>query len=102
MFTDDTVMSLAVKYAVDHQMPFEKAMKTIGRVYPDCGYGGRFYDWMFRTDSSINDIEVLEGNIPNKQLKMVLGWAAFHQDELKENWALAEKQQELFSIDPMK
>ena len=51
---------------------------------------------------SINDIEVLEGNIPNKQLKMVLGWAAFHQDELKENWALAEKQQELFSIDPMK
>ena len=30
------------------------------------------------------------------------GWAAFHQDELKENWALAEKQQELFSIDSMK
>ena len=26
-------------------------MKTIGRIYPDCGYGGRFYDWMFRTDS---------------------------------------------------
>ena len=51
---------------------------------------------------SINDIEVIEGNIPNKQLKMVLGWAVIHQDELKENWDLAERQQELFPIDPIK
>ncbi len=51
---------------------------------------------------SINDIEVLEGTFPKKQLKMLLGWAAFHQEELKENWELAAKQQELFAIDPMK
>ena len=49
---------------------------------------------------SIRDIEVLEGEMPNKQLKMLLGWAALHQDELLENWALAEKNQELFPIDP--
>ena len=42
---------------------------------------------------SIRDIEVLEGEMPNKQLKMLLGWAALHQDELLENWALAEKNQ---------
>lgn len=51
---------------------------------------------------SIQDIEVLEGELPNKQLKMLLGWAAFHQEELMENWLLAEAQQELFSIDPLK
>lgn len=51
---------------------------------------------------SIRDIEVLDGSLPNKQLKMLLGWAAFHQDELLENWALAEQQQELFPIDPLK
>lgn len=51
---------------------------------------------------SINDIEVLDGNIANKQLKMLLGWAALHQDELLENWKLAELKQELFSIDPLK
>ncbi|MDD7275055.1 MAG: DUF4160 domain-containing protein [Treponema sp.] len=34
---------------------------------------------------SINDIEILEGQIPSKQQKMVLGWAAFHQSELLEN-----------------
>lgn len=51
---------------------------------------------------SIRELEVLEGTMPSKQLKMLLGWAAFHQDELLENWALAEKNQELFEIAPMK
>lgn len=50
---------------------------------------------------SIRDIEVLEGAMPNRQLKMLLGWAALHQDELLENWALAENNQELFPIDPL-
>ncbi len=40
--------------------------------------------------------------MPNKQLKMLLGWAAFHQEELLENWALAEQKQELFPIEPLK
>lgn len=51
---------------------------------------------------SIQDIEVLEGSFPSKQLKMLLGWAAFRQEELIENWELAKAQQELFAIEPMK
>ena len=51
---------------------------------------------------SINELEVIDGTIPSKQLKMLLGWAAFHQEELKENWFLAEEKQELFAIDPLK
>ena len=50
----------------------------------------------------IRTIEVLDGEMPNKQLKMLLGWAAFHQEELMENWELARQQQELFSIEPMR
>jgi len=50
----------------------------------------------------INEIEVLSGSIPNKQLKMLFGWAALHQDELLENWSLAEHRKELFEIDPLK
>ncbi|MDO4920258.1 MAG: DUF4160 domain-containing protein [Phascolarctobacterium sp.] len=50
----------------------------------------------------INSIEVLDGGLPNKQLKMLLGWAAFHQEELLENWELATKMQELFSIEPLR
>lgn len=51
---------------------------------------------------SIQEIEVIEGSFPNKQLKMLLGWAALHQDELAENWELARKQMELFPIDPLR
>lgn len=51
---------------------------------------------------SINDIEVLEGSLPNKQLKMLLGWTALHQEELIENWQLAEQKQDLFPIEPLK
>lgn len=51
---------------------------------------------------SINEIEVLEGELPSKQLKMLLGWAAFRQDELRENWELARQRKELFAIDPLK
>ena len=51
---------------------------------------------------SITDIEVLEGSLPNKQLKMLLGWTALHQEELLENWQLAEQKQDLFPIEPLK
>ena len=51
---------------------------------------------------SIEELEVLEGTMPSKQLKMLLGWAAFHQEELRENWELAREQQELFAIEPLK
>lgn len=34
---------------------------------------------------SIEELEVLEGTMPSKQLKMLLGWVAFHQKELREN-----------------
>lgn len=51
---------------------------------------------------SIRELEVLEGSIPSKQLKMLLGWAALRQDELMDNWELAERKQELFAIEPLK
>ena len=50
---------------------------------------------------SINDIEILEGELPSKQQKMVLGWAAFHQSELEEDWELAAQKQDLFPIAPL-
>ena len=54
-FIDDSIMSLAVTKALleckeDCSNLSEKAveyMQSIGRNYPNCGYGGRFYGWMF-------------------------------------------------------
>ena len=57
-FTDDSVMTCAVAQALmDSKDDFsdlsEKtaaAMQRIGRRYPFCGYGARFYGWMFSND----------------------------------------------------
>ena len=53
-FSDDTVMTLAVAKAINETEDIEflkkevtTIMQKIGRQYPNCGYGGRFYNWMF-------------------------------------------------------
>ncbi|NBK98275.1 MAG: restriction endonuclease subunit M, partial [Erysipelotrichia bacterium] len=57
-FTDDSVISLAIAktllmaktdYSDLGDMAI-KYMQEIGRNYPDCGYGGGFYKWMFSDD----------------------------------------------------
>jgi hypothetical protein len=50
----------------------------------------------------IRELEVLDGDFPKKQLKMLLGWAALRQDELMENWQLATENQATFEIDPLR
>lgn len=46
-FTDDTVMSIATKYAIDHyKCDFAKAYKEFGKMYPDVGYGDMFFKWI--------------------------------------------------------
>jgi hypothetical protein len=51
---------------------------------------------------SIAEGEVLAGDFPKKQLKMVQAWIAIHEDELMADWKLAITGQELFRIDPLK
>lgn len=57
-FTDDTVLSLAIAKAIlESNNEFsdleEKTiffLRSIGRSYPDCGYGARFKKWLFSDD----------------------------------------------------
>lgn len=46
-FTDDTVLTVATAYAILTGTPYEVAYRDFGRRYPDAGYGGSFYDWLF-------------------------------------------------------
>lgn len=56
--TDDSVMTLALAQAIlvskpDHSDLSKNAiecMQSVGRNYPDCGYGGGFHKWMFSDD----------------------------------------------------
>lgn len=53
--TDDSIMTLAIAKAVldcsgDYSNLPARAveeMQAVGRPYPKCGYGGRFYHWMY-------------------------------------------------------
>ena len=60
-FTDDTVMTIAIaeallrvdKNASDDTVRQEviSCMQSWGRKYPDAGYGGRFYGWLFARET---------------------------------------------------
>lgn len=45
-FTDDTVMTLAIKKALTKGTDLIETMVDVGRKYPHCGYGGTFYRWI--------------------------------------------------------
>ena len=51
-FTDDTVMTLAIKKALVSGADLVETMVEVGRKYPNCGYGGRFYSWINGNDHS--------------------------------------------------
>ena len=45
-FTDDTVLSIATKYAILKNIPFQKAYLNFGNAYIKVGYGSRFRNWL--------------------------------------------------------
>lgn len=46
--------------------------------------------------------EVLEGKIPNRQLKLLLAWMTIHEDELYANWKMLSEGEGYFRIEPLK
>lgn len=47
------------------------------------------------------DGELLAGSLPHKQLKIVTGWLAFHEDDVYKAWNLAVKGEHFEKIPPM-
>ncbi|OON98606.1 MAG: hypothetical protein ATN35_04300 [Epulopiscium sp. Nele67-Bin004] len=54
-------------------------------------------------DVSIDIINgsVLKGNLPKRQLKLVLAWTEIHRDELMQNWELSRSHEPLYKIAPL-
>ena len=50
----------------------------------------------------IHKSELLEGSLPNKQLKLVLAWAELRKEELLADWTLAMNSEFPFKIEPLK
>lgn len=50
----------------------------------------------------IETCELIEGNLPKKQLKLVLAWAELRREELLANWTLVMNGELPFKIEPLK
>ncbi len=46
--------------------------------------------------------ELIEGDIPRKQAKLISAWVEIHRDELIANWELALSEQPLYKIEPLR
>lgn len=49
----------------------------------------------------IQNVCVMRGGLPARQLKFVLAWAELHRDELMQNWELARDAKPLNRINPL-
>lgn len=47
------------------------------------------------------DGDLIEGEFPAKQRKIVAAWAVIRSDELAADWELAQANEELFDIKPL-
>lgn len=45
--------------------------------------------------------DLLEGDMPSKQQKLIAAWAEIHHEELEANWQLATNKEALFKIQPL-
>jgi Domain of unknown function (DUF4160) len=50
----------------------------------------------------IDNLEVLEGDLPRRQIRLVLAWAELHRTELGENWHRARANERLLKIEPLR
>lgn len=56
----------------------------------------------FEAAIGIDDGEVIAGNIPKKQLRLVQAWIELHRDELLADWELAINGENPYKIEPLR
>lgn len=55
----------------------------------------------FEASVGIDEGEILAGNLPRKQLRLVQAWVELHRDELLANWEIATLGENPYKIKPL-
>jgi uncharacterized protein YabN with tetrapyrrole methylase and pyrophosphatase domain len=55
----------------------------------------------YRASFSIEELKIIQGNMPKRVVSLILEWAFEHRAELMENWELAKRKEQLKSIEPL-
>ncbi len=50
----------------------------------------------------IHDCEILGGQVPARQLRLIQAWIEIHRDELLADWELCQNGEKPFQIEPLK
>jgi len=50
---------------------------------------------------SINDLALIDGELPPRVFGLVAEWAGMHKGELLENWAMLQDAGKFFKIEPL-
>jgi hypothetical protein len=56
----------------------------------------------YKASVDINNCEIMAGELPIKQTKLVLAWAEIHKEELLADWELASNGELPYKIEPLK
>src|ERR1043165_3280458 len=56
----------------------------------------------YKAPVDIRTCEIMEGDLPARQTRLVLAWADLHQEELMADWRLVSNGEEPFKIEPLK
>jgi hypothetical protein len=56
----------------------------------------------FKGTFDIQTGEMQEGNLPPKQIKLIIAWAELHKEELLADWELSQNGEKPYSIDPLR
>ena len=55
----------------------------------------------YKATFSIESIEVIQGELPRRQARLVKAWAELHQEELMANWKLVMNGEDPFKVSPL-
>jgi hypothetical protein len=55
----------------------------------------------YKAKVDIRTGEIIEGNLPGRQTKLVVAWSELHQEELMADWQLVMSGEEPFKIQPL-
>jgi hypothetical protein len=51
---------------------------------------------------NIDDCAIMDGELPPKQLRLVVAWIEIHKEELMADWNLCQNGERPFAIEPLK
>jgi len=55
----------------------------------------------YKATIAIDSLDLVQGELPRRQLRLVQAWAELHQDELRADWQMAMNGEEPFHIQPL-